>query len=166
MITMHEQTANAPEPTVPDTHVTILETALMAMVSTISCRDGLISTNPVGFDWDGHHVRLSTLKSRLKYRNLVADPQITFCVVDPKMPTRYIEIRGHAQLTDDPERTLSRKLVGRMSGKEIDLDGPDDERVIITIIPTKVSTPPLYGGSLDERAKRSVERSATPLPSA
>ena len=163
---MHEQTSDAPEATVPDTHVGILETALMAMVSTISCRDGLISTNPVGFDWDGRHVRLSTLKSRLKYRNLVANPQITFCVVDPAMPTRYIEMRGHALLEDDPERRLSRKLVGRTTGKEIDLDGPDDERVIITIVPTSVSTPPLYGGRLDDRARRSVERSDTPLPSA
>lgn len=163
---MHESISNMPEVPIPETHVGILETALLAMVSTISCRDGLISTNPVGFDWDGEHVRLSTLKSRLKYRNLVANPQITFCVVDPKMPTRYIEIRGHAMLRDDPERTLSRKLVGRTTGKDVDLDGPEAERVIITIIPTSVSAPTLYGGSLDKRAAKSVERSGTALPHA
>lgn len=42
---------------------------MLAMVSTIGYKDGLISTNPVTFDWDGEHVRLSTLKSRVKYRN-------------------------------------------------------------------------------------------------
>jgi hypothetical protein len=46
----------------------ILETALLATVSTITHKDGLISTDPVGFDWDGGYVRLSTLKSRVKYR--------------------------------------------------------------------------------------------------
>ena len=123
---------------IPATHVGILETALLAMASTIRHKDGLISTNPVGFDWDGEFVRLSTLKSRVKYRNLVANPQITFCVVDPQMPTRYIEIRGVAELTDDPEGT-----------------------VIIRIIPTQVSTPTLYGARLDRRAA-DIAKSGTP----
>ncbi|WP_319454087.1 MULTISPECIES: TIGR03618 family F420-dependent PPOX class oxidoreductase [unclassified Mycobacterium] len=144
--------ADLPEAPIPDTHVGILETALMAMVSTISRRDGLISTNPVGFDWDGEYVRLSTLKSRRKYHNLVANPQVTFCAVDPAVPTRYLEIRGYAELSDDPERTLSKKLVGRTSGKEVDLDEPDAQRVIIKIVPTSVSAPTLYGGRMDQRA--------------
>jgi PPOX class probable F420-dependent enzyme len=160
--TGHMATADLPEATIPESHVGILETALMAMVSTISRRDGLISTNPVGFDWDGEYVRLSTLKSRLKYRNLVANPQVTFCAVDPKVPSRYIEIRGYAELSDDPERALSKKMVGRMSGKEQDLDEPGAERVIIKIVPTHVSTPTLYGGRLDERVAASVQSRGQP----
>ena len=155
-------TADLPEATIPESHVAILETALMAVVSTISRRDGLISTNPVGFDWDGEYVRLSTLKSRLKYRNLMANPQVTFCAVDPKVPSRYIEIRGYAELSDDPERALSKKMVGRMSGKEQDLDEPGAERVIIKIVPTHVSTPTLYGGRLDERAAASAQSARQP----
>src|SRR5512139_4309233 len=95
---------------VPESHLHILETAIQGMLSTIRHKDGLISTNPVGFDWDGEFVRISTLKSRVKYRNLVANPQITFCVVDPQMPTRYIEIRGIAEITEDPQGTLNRKM--------------------------------------------------------
>jgi hypothetical protein len=68
--------AQLPEVPIPESHVEILETALLASVSTIGHQDGLISTNPVGFDWDGEYVRLSTLKSRVKYRNLMANPQI------------------------------------------------------------------------------------------
>jgi uncharacterized pyridoxamine 5'-phosphate oxidase family protein len=41
----------------------------------------------------------------VKYRNLVANPQVNFCAVDPKMPMRYIEIRGYAQISDDPRLT-------------------------------------------------------------
>jgi len=106
-------------------------------------------------------VRLSTLKSRVKYRNLVANPQITFCVVDPQMGTRYIEIRGFAELSDDPEGSLNKKMFRRMSGKEFDLDEPGAERVIIKIIPKQVSAPTLYGGRLDQRAK-DVAQSQTP----
>ncbi len=162
--TMHMATSDLPEAPIPDTHVGILQTAVLAMMSTISRNDGLISTNPVAFDWDGEYVRLSTLKSRLKYRNLVANPQITFCAVDPRAPTRYIEIRGYAHISDDPERALSRKLTARMSGKELDLDEPGAERVIIKIIPTHVSTPTIYGGSLDSRAAASVKSHGPPLP--
>ena len=157
-------TAEMPEAAIPDTHVGILQTALLAMVSTIGHRDGLISTNPVGFDWDGEFVRLSTLKSRVKYRNLLANPQVTFCAVDPNVPTRYIEIRGYARISEDPERTLSRKLLRRASGKEMDLDEPGAERVIIKIIPAQVSTPTLYGGRLDQRAAATVESQEPPSP--
>jgi hypothetical protein len=38
--------AELPEAPIPDTHVGILETALLATVSTISHKDGLISTKP------------------------------------------------------------------------------------------------------------------------
>jgi hypothetical protein len=87
MQTLRMTSEKAPEARIPASHVGILETALLAIVSTISHRDGMISSNPVGFDWDGEHVRLSTLKSRVKYHNLQANPQITLCVVDPKVPT-------------------------------------------------------------------------------
>jgi PPOX class probable F420-dependent enzyme len=142
--------ARPSEARIPKSHVGILENALLAMVSTISRSDGLISTNPVGFDWDGNYVRISTLKSRRKYRNLVSNPQITFCAVDPAMGTRYIEIRGCAEMSDDPEKGLAKKIAGDAWTPE--MDGPGAERVIIKIVPTKVSTPTLYAGQLDERA--------------
>jgi PPOX class probable F420-dependent enzyme len=151
--TVEMTSATPPEAPIPETHIGILDTAMMATVSTISHKDGLISTNPVGFDWDGAYVRLSTLKSRVKYRNLLANPQITFCAVDPKMPTRYVEIRGYAEVCEDPAGALNRKLFRRMSGKEWppDLDDPGAERVIVKIIPTQVSAPTMYGGRLDRR---------------
>jgi PPOX class probable F420-dependent enzyme len=142
--------AELPEAHIPTSHVGILENALLAMVSTISRRDGLITTNPMGFDWDGNYVRISTLKSRLKYRNLLSNAQITFCAVDPAMGTRYIEIRGYAEISDDPEKDLAKKIAGDSWTPE--MDGPGAERVIVKIIPTKVSTPTLYGGQLDQRA--------------
>lgn len=138
-----------PTSEVPESHVGILESARLAMVSTIRHKDGLISTNPVGFDWDGEYVRISTLKSRVKYRNLVANPLITFCALDPVMPTRYIEIRGRAEISEDPTAALARKLGGQEGGTKFDLDAPGAERVIVKIVAEQVSTPTLYGGKLD-----------------
>lgn len=158
--------AELPEAAIPESHVGILKSALLAMVSTIGHRDGLISTNPVGFDWDGDYVRFSTLKSRVKYRNLLSNSQITFCAVDPAMGTRYIEIRGYAEISDDPENELPNKVAGRMGGNgwTPEMDGPGAERVIIKIVPTQVSTPTLYRGQLDQRAAKFAESQKPSVP--
>ena len=139
----------AVQKSVPDSHKAILETAVFAFVSTIRVKDQLISTNPVGFDWDGETFRFSTLKSRIKYRNLQADSRITICVLDPVNPTRYVEIRGHAELADDPDGSLNQKIYRKNMGRDFDLDEPDAERVIVTVVAEQVSTPMLYGGRLD-----------------
>lgn len=135
--------------TVPDSHKAILETAVFAFVSTIRAQDQLLSTNPVGFDWDGATIRFSTLKSRVKYRNLQVDSRITMCVLDPVNPTRYVEIRGHALLADDPDGSLNQKIYRKNMGRDFDLDEQGAERVIVTVIAEQVSTPLLYGGRLD-----------------
>ena len=70
----------------------------LGIPTTIRHRDGRLSSNPVGYVWDGESVRISTLASRMKYANLVADPTVTFCVVDREDHTRYVELRGHATL--------------------------------------------------------------------
>ncbi|MFO7552203.1 MAG: PPOX class F420-dependent oxidoreductase [Haliea sp.] len=139
----------AVQKSVPESHKAILETAVFAFVSTIRVKDQLISTNPVGFDWDGETFRFSTLKSRIKYRNLQADSRITICVLDPVNPTRYVEIRGHAELADDPDGSLNQKIYRKNMGRDFDLDEPDAERVIVTVMAEQVSTPLLYSGRLD-----------------
>ncbi|MEQ9396629.1 PPOX class F420-dependent oxidoreductase [Haliea sp.] len=135
--------------TVPDSHKAILETAIFAFVSTIRAKDQFISTNPVSFDWDGDKLRFSTLKSRIKYKNLQADSRITICVLDPVNPTRYVEIRGHASLADDPDGSLNQKIYRKNMGRDFDMDEPGAERVIVTVEPEQVSAPLLYGGRLD-----------------
>jgi len=135
-------------PTVPESHLDIMQ-EFQATISTLRAKDGLISTNPIVFDYDGTYVRFSTLKARVKYQNLKADPRITFCVVSSKDMTRYVEIRGKAQLEDDPTGAFQLKLWQRMTGLDtFDLDPEGAERVTVTIIPEQISTPLLYGGQL------------------
>lgn len=145
---MTETRAISLKEAIPESHLPILDNAIMAMMSTVRHKDGHISTNPVSFEWDGETLRFSTLKQRVKYTNLVHDPRITVCVVDPRDITRYIEIRGVAELTDDPGGELNKRMFRRQMGKEFDLDPPGAERVIVTLIPHQVSAPLLYGGKL------------------
>ena len=135
-------------PVIPESHLDIME-GFQATVSTVRHRDGLISTTPVTFDWDGEFVRFSTLKSRVKYKSLLANPQITLCIISPSEFTRYIEIRGTAELTDDPGGAFNLEIFKRLTGKDAFHSGDTAaQRVTVKIIPSKISTPSLYGGQL------------------
>ncbi len=149
-----------PVTTIPDSHLDIVEQEYLAMVSTIRHQDGLISTNPVSIDWDGSFVRFSTLKQRVKYRNLLANPQITLCITSSSDTTRYIEIRGTAELTDDPEGAFQQAMWKRFTGEDkFTYDPPGAERVIVKIIPLKVSTPSLYGGQMTKYTPEYAQQS-------
>lgn len=137
-----------PNVIIPEKHRELLTTQHVAMLTTIRT-DGMLSTNPVGFVWDGEHIRISTLKSRLKYKNLVNDPRVAFCIQSARDPMYYVEVRGHATLEDDPDRIAFRKqfMVGSAGAEPPpDLDAPGAERVVIVIHARTVSSPTLYGG--------------------
>lgn len=133
---------------IPQKHVYMLEKIQLAFVSTIRHTDGYISTNPVGFIWDGEYLRFSTLKERVKYNNLLHNSQLTVCVLDPDDHTRYLEIRGVAEITDDPDSAFLQQVVSHYGGPKFDHDPPDAQRVIVKLIPHQVSAPLLYGGKL------------------
>jgi PPOX class probable F420-dependent enzyme len=144
---------------IPEHCQQILADAVYGTLTTIRHKDGLPSTNPVAYVWDGEQVRISTLKSRVKYRNLAANPAMAFCVVSPQDLTQYVELRGHATLADDPDRSFFREQFKRgMGGAEPppDLDPPDAERVVITLHPQQVSSPTLYGGRLSTAARKEL----------
>ena len=131
----------------PESHREILASNSIGVMSTIRQKDGRISTNPVGYLWDGACVRISTIKDRVKYHNLLADPRVTFCVVDRVDHMRYVELRGFATLEEDLDRSFLRStfVAAGMEPPE-DLDPPGTERVIVRIHAQQSSSPYLYGG--------------------
>ena len=133
---------------IPEEHHELLRKQHFAMLTTMRA-DGMFSTNPVGFTWDGEKLRISTLKSRLKYSNIKNDSRVAFCVQSFSDPMHYVEVRGHATLEDDTDRSYFRMQFRDGSGGQEppdDMDPPGSERVVITIHPVKVSAPTLYGG--------------------
>ncbi len=126
----------------------ILATTFIAMLSTIRHNDGRISTNPVTFLWNGQALKMTTLKSRMKYKNLLANPKATACIISPEDHMRYIEIRGKVHLEDDHDRSDLRENFLTLMGEEPpdDLDPPGSERATLYLTPEQVSSPVLYGG--------------------
>ena len=133
-------------------HEEILHSTFLGVLSTLRHNDGRISTNPVSFLWNGEEVEISTLKSRMKYKNLVANPAATICVTHPTNHMRYVEIRGTVRIVDDADRQYLRYQFKKLSGEEPpeDMDPPDAQRVIIYLRPEQVSSPVLYGGRFDK----------------
>ncbi len=144
---------------IPARYHAFLDKHFLAMLTTLRA-DGLLSTNPVGYVWDGVHIRVSTLRSRVKCKNILADDRVTFCVQSPTNPMDYVEVRGHATIEDDSDRSFFRRQFARGTGGEEPpegLDPPDAQRVIIVIHPQQVSAPKVYGDTFDDRANSKKE---------
>lgn len=104
--------------------------------------DGHLSTNPVAVMLRDGEVWVSTTKDRRKYRNLVADARVTVCVMDRNNPNRYVEVRGRAELVDDPDRVVIDELFRLLTGADrYPFDRPGQERVTIVVKAEQVSAP-------------------------
>ena len=124
---------------IPDSHKDILDSKCYAHVATLR-PDGRISNHPVCLLWDGKHVRFSTMRSRQKVRNLEADPRLAISAASPENAWHYLEIRGTAELADDPDRSAIDAVARKYMGQErYDLDPPGTERVTVTVHIEQVS---------------------------
>jgi len=81
---------------IPETHLDLLapETRAPAYLATLM-RDGTPQLTPLWFDTDGKHILINSAKGRIKDRNMRARPQVAVVIQDPKVDTRYIQVRGH-----------------------------------------------------------------------
>ncbi len=146
------------EISIPEKKHELLANHMFGVLSTIRQKDGLLSSNPVSYTWEDGYLKISTLKSRMKYKNIVADPRVSFCVQSTSNVMDYLEVRGHASVEDDPDATLVHKQFMQAYGEPppADMDPIDAERVIITIHPQQVSSPTLYGGRFDSDGESAV----------
>ncbi len=123
---------------IPESHYDILEGKNFAQVAVVM-PNGSLANNIVSFNWDGEYLRFSTLKSRQKYKNLVADQRVAVCIVDPENAWRYLEIRGRVEIEEDKDRTFINSIAKKyMDMDEYPYDRPGDERVTFTVIPSRV----------------------------
>ena len=150
---MHDENMAGKKSLIAQRHEQIFATTFIGTLSTIRYTDGHISSNPVSYIWNGTELEISTLKGRMKYKNLVANPLATLCVVSPNNHSQYVEVRGKVRMVDDPDREYLRYQFKKLSGGEEapdDMDPPGAERVILYLRPEQVSSPVLYGGRFDE----------------
>jgi PPOX class probable F420-dependent enzyme len=109
----------------------------IAMLAT-SKRDGRPQSSVIFVKRDGDTVVFSTIKGRLKTRNMTRNPRVSLLVVEKGNPGRYVEIRGTVDITDDPQKTLMYEMYDRYMGGATPPPEPDAERLIVRLTPDKL----------------------------
>jgi len=93
---MTSQTAVASVP-IPESHRDLLERPICAVLTTLR-PDGQPHSCLVWVDFDGACARFNTTLQRHIGRDLAADGRMSLLVVDPEDTSRFVQIRGQAEL--------------------------------------------------------------------
>jgi PPOX class probable F420-dependent enzyme len=122
---------------IPDSHSDLLEsdTAVLATVGA----DGRPQLSAVWFLADGDQIRVSLNTSRQKVKNLRSNPAVNLFILDRSAPTRYLEIRGDAEVTDDPDYAFAERVGQKYDADLKAFDGDNPNRVVVTVRPVRVN---------------------------
>jgi PPOX class probable F420-dependent enzyme len=106
----------------------------VGIVATLM-RDGSSQLTPVWVDTDGRTVLFNTAKDRIKYRNLQRNPVVSLAVVDATNHSRWLSVRGRAEIVE----TGAVEHVHRLAGKYLGVDRypylrEGEERVTVRLI--------------------------------
>jgi PPOX class probable F420-dependent enzyme len=82
---------------IPATHVDLLTRPVCGVLTTMG-GDGQPQSSLVWLDYDGECVRTNTTLERQKGRNMAANPKVSLLVVEPADTSRFLQIRGDAEL--------------------------------------------------------------------
>ena len=78
---------------IPASHRDLAQCPPVAALTTVT-RDGYPQTSVVWCDFDGHYLRINTMRGFAKERNMRRNPRVTLLCYDPRQPLRYLEVRG------------------------------------------------------------------------
>jgi PPOX class probable F420-dependent enzyme len=121
--------------TLHDTARDLIDGPHTAILAT-SNRDGRPQSSVIFIKRDGDSVVFSTIKGRLKTRNMTRDPRVSLVVL--QNAGRYVEIRGTAEISDDPAKSLLYEMYDRYMGGATPPPEPGAERLIVRITPEKL----------------------------
>ncbi len=128
---------------IPENYRDLLS-AEVATLSTIG-PDGRPQSSEVWFLAEGGTVSVSLNSSRQKMKNLLANPAASLLILDLGMPYRYLELRGDADITPDPDYVFADK-VGVKYGADLRAhDQPGQTRYVVTIRPARVNAVNMRG---------------------
>jgi PPOX class probable F420-dependent enzyme len=85
---------------VPDTHLDLFTLPVVGVLTTM-LPDGQPQSSLVWVDHDGTCVLVNTTLERRKGRDLVANPRVALLVVDPEDTSRFVQVRGEAELVTE-----------------------------------------------------------------
>lgn len=116
----------------------LLDGPNFATVATLN-PDGAPHTSVVWYVRDGDTILFSTRTDRRKARNLARDPRISLTVFDVADPYHAIDIRGTAELVDDPAKELPDRLSRRYLGQDAPPEPDEYRRYVVRVTPLRVT---------------------------
>jgi PPOX class probable F420-dependent enzyme len=104
---------------IPASHLDLVECPPVAALTTIMS-SGYPQTSAVWCDFDGTCVRINTMRGFAKERNMRRDPRVTLLCYDPRLPLRYLEVRGTViEMTEDGAAAHLDSLASKYAGRPI-----------------------------------------------
>jgi PPOX class probable F420-dependent enzyme len=119
----------------PETARELIDGPHTAILATPN-RDGHPQSSVIFVKRSEDTVVFTTIRGRLKTRNMERDPRVSLLVL--AHPGKYVEIRGRVDITDDPDKTLLGEMYERYMNGATPPPEPDAERVIVRIHPEKI----------------------------
>jgi PPOX class probable F420-dependent enzyme len=119
-----------------DTARVLLNSPIFSVLSTVSPA-GTPQSSVVWVRTDGDEIVFSTIRGRLKTRNMQRNPRVTLCAYDPEDPYTYVEVRGTVTMTEEG----GVELIDALSRAYDDTPWrvrPDETRLVVRVTPTKV----------------------------
>ncbi|HVT70187.1 MAG TPA: PPOX class F420-dependent oxidoreductase [Trebonia sp.] len=129
---------------IPDSHRDLLDEQV-AVLGTIGS-SGRPQLTATWFLAEGDSVKFSLNTARQKVKNLQANPKVSV-IITGTPPSRYIEIRGDAEITPDDDYVFADKVGAKYGADLRNMDKPGEHRVVVTIRPARVIT---WGGPKGE----------------
>lgn len=125
---------------IPDSHKDLLQ-AEVGVLATNGA-DGHPQVTALWFLYEeAEGLRLSLNTARQKVKNLRADGRCTFFIMEPGNPYRTLELRTQATITPDENYTFAKRMATKYGGVDFaEMDGPDGERVVVTLEVVKANT--------------------------
>jgi PPOX class probable F420-dependent enzyme len=107
------QTAKAVE--MPASHADLLTRPICGVLTTM-LSDGQPQSSIVWVDYDGECACVNTTMQRHKTRAMLANPKVSLLVVDPADTSRFVQIRGAAELRTEGALTHADKMAQKYTG--------------------------------------------------
>jgi len=85
---------------IPESHLDLLTRPIPGVLTTLM-PDGQPQSCLVWCDFDGECACINTSRERQKGTNLMSNPKASLLIVDPEDTSRYMEIRGEAELVEE-----------------------------------------------------------------
>lgn len=121
---------------IPTSHRDLLTRPVCGVLTTMS-PGGQPRSSLVWVDWDGECAMVNTTLERQKCRDMLRNPKVSLLVVDPEDTSRFLQVRGDAQLVTEGAvqqlNTLARRYTGhrRFYGGVFPIEQRQRERRVI-----------------------------------